>query len=390
MNPDKQASNPTACQSQTVSEDEISLVDIVIFLLRRKKLMFSITVIAVCIGTFYAFTQKRVYQVETILLPPSFENIKPLNVLNNSNVASNKVTGNKVTGSAVFARFADNIKSRQVKKAVFDKYKIFKTLSENSSRTLNENDTNNLFEGFSKALDVSVDKNSNSIRITLEGTHKEEIGNWLDSFVEIANQETIDQLVRTLQETIDSRIKSLKVEMSDKQFIYKQQREDELVRLQEAYQIAKSLGIHEHLFIPNNNGKSTRAILAELISISDRLLNVNKLPDYMRGTKVLQAEITALKNRKLDNFHIDGFRDLQKKLTMLEAITIEKNKIQAVIVDKKAAVSINPVRPNRKFIIILSLVLGGLLSIFTVFIIEFICRLRIIIDAESNLDVAKK
>ncbi len=110
----------------------------------------------------------------------------------------------------------------------------------------------------------------------------------------------------------------------------------------------------------------------------------------MRGTKVLQAEITVLKNRKLDDFHIDGFHELQKELAMLEAITIEKNKIQAVIVDKKAAASIKPIRPNRKFIIILSFILGCVLSIFTVFIIEFISRLRITIDTEFNLDAAKK
>ena len=88
MNSDKQASNLTAYQPQLAYEDEISLVDIVSLLLRRKKLILGITAVVVCIGLLYAFTQKRVYQVETVLLPPSFENIQPLNVLNSSNVNS--------------------------------------------------------------------------------------------------------------------------------------------------------------------------------------------------------------------------------------------------------------------------------------------------------------
>ncbi len=368
MNSDKQVPNHTAYQ-QPVYEDEISLVDIVNVLLRRKKLILGITAVTVCIGLLYAFSQQRVYQVETILLPPSFEDIQPLNVLSSSNVNS----------SNVFASFISNVNSRKLRQAFFNNFKIIETLSDKSSQILTDKDNNDLFEGFSNSIKVK------GSQITLESVHKEKMGEWLDSFVEMANQTTISQLVKNLQATIDSRIKSLKIQISSKRSIYKQRREDELGRLEEAYQIAKELGIRDHLFVPNVDGTFNRAVSAELDSISKSLSNENNLSIYMKGTKVLQAEINALKNRKSDDIHITGLRDLQEQLTRLEAIKIEKDKLQTVIVDKKAIVNVEPIRPKRKLIVILSLILGGMLGIFAVFIMEFISNFKKQID---SVDVA--
>jgi len=366
MNTDKQVLNPAAYPHQPVYDDEISLVDIVRILIRRKNLTIGITIISVLIGLVYAFTTKRVYQVETILFPPSIENIQPLNVL----------TNRAVNSAAVFSTFVHVIESRKLKKMFFDKSEILETFSKNLNHNLSKKEANDFFRNFSESLKVNVDKKTSSTRITLQGIYKNKIGNWLDNLVKTANQETINQLVRNLQADIDSKIKKLRIEISSKRSIYKQRRQDELERLKEAYQIAKNLGIHEHLFVPNVDNKSSRAIFAELNSISNRLSNANNLSSYMKGTKVLQAEISALKNRKSDDFHITGLRDLQEKLTRLGAIKIEKNKLQAVIVDKKAVVNIKPIRPKRKLIVILSLILGGMLGVFAVFIIEFMGNLN--------------
>lgn len=372
MNSDSQASSPTVYQSPPAYGNEISLTDIINILWCRKKIILGITVVAVVIGFFYAFTQKRIYQVETILLPPLYENIQPLNVLNNHNIKSNNLNAENV-----FESFIGNINSRKFKKEFFDKFKILETLSvaSDSTQPLTEKDNNTIFESFSKAIKVNTGGMGTTL-ITLEGTDKEKIGPRLDSLVAMANQETINQLVRNLQANIDSKIKSIKIEISSKRSIYKQRREDELGRLEEAYQIANELGIREHLFVPNIDGSFNRAVSAELNSISKSLSNENNLSVYMKGTKVLQAEINALKNRKSDDFHIKGLRDLQEQLTRLRAITVKKDKLQTVIVDKKASVDVKPIRPNRKLIVMLSLVFGVALGVFSVFMVEFLTNVK--------------
>jgi len=347
-------------------EAEISLVDIAKVLLRRKKLILAVTAISICFGLFYAYSQQHVYQVDTILFPPSIENIQALNVFESS----------KVNSDSVFVSFIRTINTRKFRKIFFDETKILDTLSVDPTKTLTEKNKNDFLESFFKGMKIKEDKIGNRTQITLEGTHKEKIGLWLDSLVKIGNLETRKQLVSDLQSNIDSKVKNINRDIFNKRSIYKKIREDELGQLEEDLQIAKSLGIHEHFFVPNVDSKSTRAISSELNAISNRLSNANNFSNYMKGTKVLQAEITVLKNRKSDDIHIDGLRDLQEQLARLETIKIEKDKLQTVIVDKKAIVNIEPIRPNRRLIVIFSLVLGGMLGIFGVFIQEFLYKLE--------------
>lgn len=374
MNFDKENISPATYRAQ-LSEDEISLVDIFSLLFRRKKLILSITTVVFIIGLFYAFTQKRVYQVETILLPPSFENIQGLNVLNDSNYDGNLTSSNddnNLTSSNVFATFIHNLNSRKMRHKFFDKHKILDALSEHSKVALSKKDINGIFESFSKSLSVKEDKKAGIVRVSLVGAKNELIGSWLDDFITMTSKETIKQLVTNVQLNINSKVESININISSKRTTYKQRREDQLARLKEAYQIAKELKIIGHLFVPSVEGSQNEAISAELNSISKSLSNENNLSVYMKGTKVLQAEINALKNRKSDSIHIIGLRDLQEQLTRLQSIKIETKNLKSVDVDKMASVNIEIIGPKRKLIVMLSIVLGGMLGIFSVFILEFI------------------
>jgi len=384
MSLDQNNLNSTSIQLE--SKSEINLIDIVLLLLRRKKIILGVTIVVVCLGLLNAFSQQRVYQVETILLYPTPESIQPLNVFEKTSVES----GN------IFATFMGNINSRTLKKHFFDEFRILDAYSQKLGKARNMEETNKLFEGFSKAIKVIENKQLQPIHITFEGTDKEKIGYWLDSYIQLANEETSNQLVRDLQATIDSQIKNLKINISSRRSISKQRRTDDLKRLQEAYQVASELGIHEHLFVPKFNNSNAETLTAELNkqNFSEKLNIINKsvsssggLSDYMKGTKVLSAEINALKNRKSDDIHISGLRDLQEQLSRLEAIVIDKDKLQTVTIDKKATESIKPVRPKRKSIVIMSFLLGGLLGVFVAFMVEFFIKLKKKIEHESSLNV---
>jgi len=351
---------PITYTQPVVYGDEISLLDIIGILLRRKRIIMVITVLVVSVGLVYALSQSRVYQVETILLPPSFEHIQQLNVLKSDNVKSDNV----------FKTFIATTNSRKFKQKFFNEFNIVDDLISSPNQRLTIKDKNDIFEAFSKSIKHS--STTDGAKITLEGNNNKKIGQWLDSFVTLANRETIKLLVGNLKATINSQVASLKIRISSKRTVYKQRREDQLESLKEDYQIAKSLNITEHLFVPRVENTSKYAASTVLNGISNRLSNENNLSSYMKGTKVLQAEISALKNRKSDDFKITGLRDLQEKLTRLESIKINDDNLQSVIVDKKASIDVIPIRPNRKLIAIYSLILGGILGILVVLMLEFI------------------
>jgi len=355
MNSDKQVSNPASYQSQPAYEDEISLVDVVNVLLRRKKLILGITAVVVCIGLFYAFSKQRVYQVETILSPPSNEIIQSFNLHNLQNINKNDI----------YSRFTQIIKTRTFRQEFFNKFKLIETLSDIPENKMTTSEINGVFEGFSDSLKVIKKDKKDNIKISLEGLDKDKLGSWLDGFVALADSTIVNQIVNNMRAGINYKIKNLRLEIKNKRLFYNQRRKDELERLHEDYRIAKSLGILER--------NDSRNMISSKNNLS---IYMNGRKRYMEGTKILQAEINALKNRKSDDIHIDGLRDLQDQLTKLEAITIEKDKLQTVIVDKKAIVNVEPIRPKRKLIVILSLILGGMLGIFGVFILEFISNLK--------------
>jgi len=358
MNSNQQAPNLTAYQPQPAYEDEISLVDIVNVLLRRKKLILGITAVTVCIGLFYAFSQQRVYQVETILSPPSNEIIQSFNLHNLQNINKNNI----------YSRFTQIITTRTFRQEFFNKFNVIETLSDIPENKMTTSEINDVFEGFSDSLKVikkdKKDKKDN-IKISLEGLDKDKLGAWLDGFVALADSTIVNQIVNDMRAGINYKIKNLRLEIKNKRLFYNQRRKDELERLHEDYRIAKSLGILER--------NDSRNMISSKNNLS---IYMNGRKRYMEGTKILQAEINALKNRKSDDIHIAGLRDLQEQLTKLETIKIEKNKLQTVNVDKKAAVNIEPIRPKRKLIVILSLILGGMLGIFGVFILEFISNFK--------------
>ena len=353
MNQNNQELASTISQHQY--EDEISLVDIVKVLLKRKKLLLGITSIVVFIGLFYAFSQKRVYQVETILFPPSYEDIQQLNT-NDNNVKS----------SEVFVDFISNTKSRKLRQEFFNKFNLLDILSESTSKPSSEKNKNDIFENFSKSIKVKVDEKSGNARISLEGHDKDKIGLWLDSFVEMSNKETINQLVRNLEARLNSQTNNLKIEISSKRSIAIQRQKDSLGATQESLKMAEDLGIHEPL-VDEKNSAITAA--------------------YMKGTKFLQAEIKVLKTRKADAY-ITGLRNIQETLAELESVKLDKDKLQAVIVDKKATVSVEPIRPQRKLIVMLSLIIGGMLGIFGVLALEFIGNFIKQIKNELDFDRA--
>ena len=353
---------PITYTQPVVYGDEISLLDIISILLRRKRIIMVITVLAVSVGLVYALSQSRVYQVESILLPPSFEHIQQLNVLKTDNVISDNV----------FKTFIATTNSRKFKQKFFNEFNIVDDLISSTNQNLTVKHKNDIFEAFSQSLKIKHDSQAGYAKITLEGSDDDKIGGWLDALVALANREAINLLVNNLKSTINSQVRSLKISISSKRAVYKQRREDELESLKEDYQIAKNLNITEHLFLPNVGDSSKDSRIFELTNISKRLSIKDNLTSYMKGTKVLQAEINALKNRKSDDFKIIGLRDLQEKLTRLESIKINDDKLQSVIVDKKASIDVVPIWPNRKLIAIYSLILGGILGILVVLMLEFI------------------
>ena len=140
----------------------------------------------------------------------------------------------------------------------------------------------------------------------------------------------------------------------------KQRREDKILLYKEANQIAIALGLND------------RIDTANIVQNNQLSVSTGSSPLYYRGFSALNAEITALNNRKSDDPYIDGLRDLQESLALLRSIKIPNEGLNAVIIDQAAYPPTNRIKPNRRLIVSLGTVVGLFLGIFLVFFVSFV------------------
>lgn len=105
-------------------------------------------------------------------------------------------------------------------------------------------------------------------------------------------------------------------------------------------------------------------------------LNTVEEPLYTRGVRELSAEKEELEKRKNYEPFIAGFRDKQERLAQLDAglkqLQAAKAIAHAVTVDQPAIEAKRPVKPRRRLVLALSVVLGGMMGIFAAFVANYV------------------
>lgn len=338
-------------QSEYNQNDEISMVDIFIVILRRKKIIIAVAVSILMVAFIYILLAKKIYQVNTIISPPLLKNINALSVVSDSN-ADSPVREPLVFENheqEIFINVAKKIESRNFIREYFNKKNIFEILAEKSKINISKQQA---FEDFFKRLKVR--KDGNIVVVSMEGVEKENLGVWVDEIVNNASEETVKEFAKNVQSKIKLRLQQVNVDIANKRFMYKQQVEDEITRLEEAYQIANKLKIDMPLVTQFSHA-------------------------YLKGTRAIRTEINALKKRTTNDPFIDDLRPLQKEQQTLEQLEKQipnELNFSAVNIDKRATEAIDVISPKQGLILKLAVALAIILGVFSAFIAEFVAKLR--------------
>ena len=125
-------------------------------------------------------------------------------------------------------------------------------------------------------------------------------------------------------------------------------------------------------------------------------INNQQIPLYFMGVEALEAERTALMQRKSDDFTEGRIAQIAKELQLLQSnreievlnrrenedlflagvqpvraevarlrnLSIDMSRLKLVTIDKQALEPLRPVKPQKALIILLGLVLGGFIGAF--------------------------
>ncbi len=347
--------------AQPFEDDTIDLYELWITLWSKRWLVIGVTAVAALGSVVYALLQPPVYKAEALLLPPKAKNVKSVNLTLNEADSSGKAETqlrreSGITVSQAFVTFKKNLSSRSLQKKFIDEHSLMDVLA--PDRTPETRDIE-ILESFAEMIKIG-DKGGFSVSV--ESTDPEFAAKLVNDYVSFFDLATVRGMVSDAKNNIEEQILDIEYSIASKRGMAKQRREDQVVRYQEAYKIAFSLGIKKRVDATN--------------IIQNTQMNVDiataSTPLYYLGIEALSAEIEILQNRKSDDPFISGLRDLQEQHTLLRSFIIYEKGMHSVSIDQAAYPPKNRIKPNRRLIVSLGTVVGLFLGIFLVFFVSFI------------------
>ncbi|MES9899869.1 MAG: Wzz/FepE/Etk N-terminal domain-containing protein [Sedimenticola sp.] len=337
-----------------VSGDEISLTKLWQVLAKRKMVFLVTVVLTVLTALGYTLVATPIYKAEAIFLPPPAKDVQIFSVQG--------MHGQVVDSATVYKVFQRNLRSHALQRRFFEEQGLIDIFA--PQRTL-ETPIEGVLQSFSKVLTVRSDKkNSDALSLSIEWRDPELVAQWVNQFTALVDSVTVNQFSSDLEGAIANRIKNIENTITSKRALTKQRREDEFTRLEEALQIAQSLGINERINAGN--------MIQKVRPVGSISVNTVSTPLYIRGTKALKAEITVLRNRKVDDAFIPELRNLQEELSRLRSISIDVKGVHAVTIDQTAYPPTSHIKPKRTLIVALGVLLGLMLGVFAAFFMHFL------------------
>ena len=340
------------------NEDEINLFDLWHQLAVRKALIFKITAFFVIMSIIAVLIMPRLWQAEIQFMPPKLENIQGLNIQG--------LTSTPYTPGTVYKNFLENYQSLSQKRKFFNKNNLvtdYETdLHENKiKRAIQVEDA---FQEFNESLKVNLPKKGKDIlfvKSTLDFPEQKKSSEYLNQYAQMVKTNVLNNILHEIEYQLQLKKSYLGEQISSKQKIAKNNREDRIAVLNEAIKTAKLLNIKEGelQFI---KGKSTNNPINKTTSL------------YYRGYESLEAEKKVLEERKSDIPFIKGIRVIEEKSfqldEQLERIKSEKEKFSVVRIDQAALIPEDPIKPKRKLIVVITTILGFIFSLFVVFVLN--------------------
>ncbi len=433
-----QDSNIAEIQPQDLyAQDEIDLFELAAGLWSKKRTISGITLATLLAGVFYIATAPSMYLASTQIRPPNLSDLLQINeTLSVEHArAAAVIRGDEgkslflaVTPHIAFQRATFELESPEIQNLVLNEI-----LAANEGRKPEDicEEEEEDFVCYPIGIELpKTGKNSSlqisdSITVTVSHHNPEMARDLLNEHIRQANTEVVHALAGEIQGSLAARIVHLEAQISraismeqlaktdaitrlseadeiaklnlrDKIAALKkkalQLRLDKISTLEEAYDIASSLSIKEPISLTqlSHRQEASQGAMAISADFSNR-----RDPSYLRGTRMLSAEIAALKNRKSDDFTIPEIRKLEEQLSILDTnreiqlmearkddsafvsnigalrtkldelqaqSNQDYNAVRALRVVQPAMTPKSPVKPRKKLILAICLFAGGFLG----------------------------
>lgn len=393
-------------------DDEIDLFELFETLWKQKLLITLITLVVTAVGTAYALLAPKQYQASVSLLAPPAGTLKPLTSLPlYDEVASQSLIRDlaiQMNLPSFRLAFINQIQAHAESlypgdtdtehlKALSDRLAISPQEEKNDSPSLfpytltflapaPDDAVAELNRFVIAASDALISEIRQRYNLAVFNEQRQ-IQRRIDLLEKKMREERMNEIVR-LQEAQELKLKELTDALAERKQYYKARLQDKISALEEAYAIANTLNITEPVGL-NQLGRSTARQVEIIADISNRAE-----PLYLRGTRLLGAELDKLRARPDDFYADEKIRELEAQIAYMDrnrkvetllaresdhpfSEEIRSLKTRAVTLEAEqfpddfainfmpspAVADPAPVSPKKLLIVALSAILGGMAGI---------------------------
>ncbi|MFD2229725.1 Wzz/FepE/Etk N-terminal domain-containing protein [Alkalimarinus sediminis] len=349
--------------TQSYQDDEIDLLELISVLWRRKWLIVAITFMAIAIAAAYLLLAPRIYEAKVSISEAQSVDVAQLN-------AGKEQLGayaQSVSPESVYALFQKKLKSRSLAMAYFKEH--VEPVYREQGFTQSDN-----FLLDKKFLSAISSSSSNKAGASLVVSHQHNepalAAEWLNTYLRFIEQQTKNNLIESAVHNKTLAIKEYQQEIVSLRTTYRRSLQDKIVRLEEAFTIAKKLEIKK----PQSNA----------VRQADTESEFDEGVLYLRGYEALGAEIAALKSREVADAFIEKIRPIQEKISYLESIVYDVGLLEVISVDAWAYEPEKSIKPKRGLVLVLAGLLGGMTGLFVSLILSSIAKRRERINQLKN------
>ncbi len=332
--------------------DEISLYDLYQTLVKRKLIIFSVLAATLLAATLYLVIVQPTYEARLRLLLPK---------LNTLSLSQPEHSYAQFEAKAVFQGFQAQLKlTEQWRLFIVANPELFSSQSEHQSK------------GFIEEVPVKLRKNkgypAEHIEISYQNNDAALSANILRNYLQFTRERYVAKLVAQIKSKVEQQKENITADIAMLRQKARLTRDDKIERLRQDLALAKTLGIHGNQLLRSGNAACSGNVI--IIATSEIVRG------YMRGTKVLAAELDALRKRVSDDLDIDDLREKQIELERMSKLKITSYNFKPYEPDGNIINPQSPIKSKKKLVIAVALILGMMLGIFAAFIAEFIIKAR--------------
>lgn len=324
------------------SNEDVDLFQLVGWLWAQKMLIAAVTVIVALGALAYALLSTPVYQAKVAVQPPSQDDISQVNI------GRGEGTGlGKLSVKDVYAIFLGNLQSQALRRHFFrDVY--LPSLGEAGR----QGSQDVLYAEFNRVLTVATVSPLAPDRfyVAADLPDPKVAAQWVAQYAQMASDWAKRDLSKDLRADAVSTANNLERQISGDREVARNAREDQIIRLSEALNVAKTIGLDKPPLISNS-------------LVTEVSAGMNGTLTYMRGVKALEAEIDNLRKRRSDDPFVKDLRERQETMNFYRDLQLNTEAVQVYRQDGAIEVPDRPIKPKKSLIVMLGAVAGLLLGV---------------------------